>query len=100
MKPTILFAAAFAFCVLSIAPLQARAELSDELLDSTHDMRAQADMKQEAIPLWDNQGSDSLAVISGGNPFSQQGTVEDNSPDLDLGIDQNYATLEDVEEVQ
>jgi hypothetical protein len=85
MKPTYRLAAAIAFLIFS-APITAQADLADELLDSTHDLRAQADLMQETIPNWEAPVSDSWSVVGGGSPFSQQeGTIDDNTPGLDIG---------------
>jgi hypothetical protein len=97
------FAVASAFLLLFSAPHIAHAGLSDELLDSTHDMRAQMDLKTDNVSNFDAPVTDSWSVVSGGSPFSQgTTTIEDNTPGLDIGADSNasVATLEDLDDSQ
>jgi hypothetical protein len=103
MKLTNRLATIFATIAL-IAPLTSNAAetIADELMDSTHDMRAQVELKQEIIPNWEAPVSDSWAVINGGSPFTQGGvpavTIDDASPGLDIGSASNTAvmSLEDL----
>jgi hypothetical protein len=92
----------FALLILA-APVAGRADnLAEELLDSTHDLRAQVELKQETIPSWENQISDSFSVVNGGNPFSQgmAATIDDNAPGLDVDSTAAHrvTSLEDVSE--
>ena len=112
MKPTNHLAFAFAVCIFLIAPIAtprtAHAELLDELLDSTHDLRAQADLTgatpstPEVISNTESPISDSWALVNGGSPFSQDSsstaTVDDNTPGLDIGpvANTSFASLEEI----
>ncbi len=99
MKPTRRLAIAIAFFLFSAPATVHAGNLADELLDATHDMRAQVDLSQETIPGWDAPVSDSWTVVSGGSPFTQEGTIEDNTPGLDIGQISTtpIATLEELD---
>jgi hypothetical protein len=99
MKPIHRLAAALTFFFTFLAPSVTHADLIDELLDSTHDMRAQADLAQPTLANWEGQTPDSWTVINGGSPFSQgAGIIDDNSPGIDIGQTDNapVASLEDL----
>jgi len=103
MRPTTL-ATAILFIAFAAIPATTRADcdLADELMDSTHDLRAKSDLTQETIPDWEAPVADSWSVINGGSPFTQGArpavTIDDEAPGMDIGVAANFAllSLEDV----